>query len=71
MQFWNKNRDNVFIAVGDNRTYVVDCKKKLNVEGVNKKVIFIKTFNYGVNSKGYEDINIELISKDYVDSSFL
>ena len=69
LQFWNKNKDNVFIAVDKTKTYVVDCKKKPNVDGINRRNIFIKTFDYGVSSKGYEDISIELISKDYIDSS--
>lgn len=65
LRLWNRNNDNVFIAVDDSKTYIVDCKKKPRV----KKTAYIQTFDYGVNSLGYEDISIELISKSHIDSS--
>ena len=69
LKLWNKNRDNVFIAVTESKTYIVDCKKKPNVEGSINSSAYIKTFDYGSNSSGYENISIELISKNYIDSS--
>ncbi len=66
LKLWNKNIDNVFIAVGKEKTYIVDCKKKPQSDVIPK----IESFNYGVNSKGFENINIDLISKSYIDSSY-
>lgn len=65
LRLWNRNIDNVFIAVDDSKTYIVDCKKKPSVE----KTAYLQTFDYGVHSPGYEDISIELISKSHIDSS--
>ena len=28
LRFWNRNIDNAFIAVGNDKTYIIDCKKK-------------------------------------------
>ncbi|MEA3445354.1 MAG: N-6 DNA methylase, partial [Bacteroidota bacterium] len=66
LRLWNRNSDNVFIAVGKDQTYIIDCKKKPQ-KGIIQS---IETFNYGVNSEGFEDINIDLISKSYIDSSY-
>jgi type I restriction-modification system DNA methylase subunit len=65
LRLWNRNNDNVFIAVDDSKTYIVDCKKKPSAE----RTAYLQTFDYGVNSIGYEDISIELISKSHIDSS--
>ncbi len=66
LRFWNRNIDNVFIAVGKEKTYIVDCKKKPQ-SGIIQS---IESFDYGVNTKGFENINIDLISKSYIDSSY-
>lgn len=66
LRLWNRNSDNIFIAVGKNQTHIIDCKKKPQ----NGIIQNIETFDYGVNSKGYEDIDIDLISKNYIDSSY-
>ncbi|ASB50342.1 HsdM family class I SAM-dependent methyltransferase [Alkalitalea saponilacus] len=66
LRFWNKNIDNVFIAVGKEKTHIVDCKKKPQ-SGIIKS---IESFDYGVNTKGFANINIDLISKNYIDSSY-
>jgi hypothetical protein len=66
LRLWNRNSDNVFVAVGKDQTCIVDCKKK-----PQKGIIHsIETFDYGFNSEGFEDINIDLISKSYIDSSY-
>ncbi len=65
LHFWNRNIDNVFVAVGNEKTYIVDCKKKPQ-RGI---VQSIESFNFGVNTKGFEDVNIDLISKSYIDST--
>ena len=66
LRLWNRNIDNIFIAVGKEKTYIIDCKKKPQ-SGV---IPSIESFDYGVNSKGFENINIDLISKSYIDSSY-
>lgn len=66
LRFWNRNIDNVFVAVGKEKTYIVDCKKKPQ-SGIIQS---IESFDYGVNTKGFENINIDLISKNYIDSSY-
>lgn len=66
LRLWNRNTDNVFVAVGKDQTFIVDCKKKPQ-KGIIQS---IETFDYGVNSEGFEDINIDLISKSYIDSSY-
>lgn len=66
LRFWNKNIDNIFIAVGNDKTYIIDCKKKPQTGVIQS----IETFNYGVNTKGFENIDIEIISKSYIDSSY-
>jgi Type I restriction-modification system methyltransferase subunit len=66
LQLWNRNSDHVFIAVGKDKTFIIDCKKKPQ-KGIIQN---IDTFNYGVNSEGFEDVNIDLISKNYIDSSY-
>ena len=66
LQFWNRNIDSVFIAVGKEKTYIVDCKKKPQ-SGI---IQCIESFDYGINTEGFENINIDLISKSYIDSSY-
>jgi hypothetical protein len=43
-----------------------DCKKKPQ-RGIIQS---IESFDYGVNTKGFENINIDIISKSYIDSSY-
>lgn len=66
LRLWNRNSDNVFIAVEKEKTYIIDCKKKPR-KGIIQS---IQTFDYGVNSEGFKDINLELISKSYIDSTY-
>ena len=66
LRFWNRNIDNVFVAVGKEKTHIIDCKKKPK-SGVIQS---IESFDYGVNTKGFENINIDIISKSYIDSSY-
>lgn len=66
LQLWNRNHDNVFVAIGENKTYIIDCKKKPQVGIIQS----IKTFDYGVNSADFKDVDIDVISKSYIDSSY-
>ena len=66
LRLWNKNSDNVFVAIGSDMTHIIDCKKKPQ-KGI---VQSIETFNYGINSEGFRDADIEKISRSYIDSSY-
>ena len=66
LRFWNRNIDNVFIAVRKEVTHIIDCKKKPQSDITQS----IESFEYGYNTKGFEKISIDLISKNYIDSSY-
>lgn len=71
IDFWNRNRDNVFIAVGCDKTWIINAKEKPQKEKLlNSKKICIKSFDYGVNSIGFEETTIEEIKKEYIDSNY-
>jgi methylase of polypeptide subunit release factors len=65
---WNKNDTNNFIAVGDNQTHIIDVKVKPNEK--NPLASKIKSFDYGVNSEGFEKEKIKEITKDFIDSTY-
>ncbi len=66
LRFWNINIDTVFVAVGKEKTYIIDCKKKPQSDIIQS----IDSFDFGVNTEGFENINIDIISKSYIDSSY-
>lgn len=68
LEYWNKNNVNVFIAVNDEKTFVINAKAKPDPSLPPK--IKIHTFNYGVNTDGFEKEKIREISKDYIDASY-
>lgn len=68
-KLWNKNSDSVFIAVGNYKTQIINVKQK-PIEGKSDKAC-LESFNYGINTEGYEEIDFEKISKAFIDSSFL
>lgn len=71
INFWNQNRDNAFIAVGPNQSWIINAKSKPQESNfLNKSSICIKTFDYGTNSIGFEDISISEIRKEYIDSTY-
>ncbi|MCK5168266.1 MAG: hypothetical protein KAQ75_00195, partial [Bacteroidales bacterium] len=69
LKLWNQNNDNIFIAVNIDNTHIIDAKKKPNQKKILKSSICIKSFNYGVNSEGFEEDDIKQISKDYINST--
>ena len=69
LKLWNQNNDNIFIAVNTEYTHIIDAKKKPNPKAILKSSACIKSFKYGVNSEGFEDTDIKLISKDYINST--
>ncbi len=67
-RFWNKNDTNNFIAIGDNTTHVIDVKTKPDKQRpLDSK---IKSFDYGVNSEGFEKEKVKEITKDFIDSTY-
>ena len=68
LDYWNKNNVNVFIAVSDDKTYIINAKEKPNLS-LSKK-IKIHSFDYGINTEGFEKEKIREISKEYIDASY-
>jgi type I restriction-modification system DNA methylase subunit len=68
--FWNKNNVNAFIAVGENKSYIIHSKQKPNFDNPTAKNIVIKPFDYGVNTEGFEKEKVTEITKDYIDSAY-
>lgn len=69
LKLWNQNSDSVFIAVDSEQTYIIDAKKKPNPDAVLRPSVCIKSFDYGINSDGFKDIDVEIISKNNIDSA--
>ena len=69
-RLWNKNAEPVFIAVSDNKSHLINAKEKPDRERPLKKTICIQSFDYGINTRGFENIDSELISKTYIDSAY-
>jgi len=67
---WNKNSDNVFVAVSQQRSHIINVKEKPDANRPLKNSICLKTFDYGVNSIGFEHVKPSEISKQYIDSAF-
>ena len=67
-KLWNRNDANSFVAVGNYRTYLIDTKVKPNKENPVKSKM--KTFDYGVNSEGFEKENLEKITKNSIDATY-
>ena len=53
---WNKNQIDFFIAIGQDKSYVIKAKEKSNNENILNSNVVVDRFNYGVNTAGYEDI---------------
>lgn len=67
---WNKNSDNVFVAVSQQSSHIINVKEKPDANRPLKNSICLKTFDYGVNSIGFEHVKPSEISKQYIDSAF-
>jgi hypothetical protein len=68
--YWNQNSVNAFVAISENNCYIINAREKPDEEHPLSKNIRIKTFDYGVNSKGFEKDKLKEISKDAVDSTY-
>ncbi|QYH39193.1 MULTISPECIES: N-6 DNA methylase [unclassified Algoriphagus] len=69
-RLWNKNLDPVFVAVSEKKTYLINAKEKPDKEKPLKKSICIESFDYGLNSKGYENIDDLVFSKSAIDAAY-
>jgi len=69
-RLWNQNAEPVFIAVSDNKSHLINAKEKPDKERPLKKDICIQSFDYGINTEGFENIDSELISKASIDSAY-
>ncbi len=69
-KYWNSNSVNIFIAVSNEKTFIINSKQQPNKENPVSKQIAIKSFDYGINSEGFENINVKEITKDYIDSTY-
>lgn len=67
---WNRNSDFVYIAVSENRSYLINVKEKPDKEKPLKDSICLKSFSYGINSTDFDGIDLELMSKSSVDSAY-
>ncbi len=68
--YWNENSVNAFVAITDNRCHIINAREKPDENKILGKSICIKSFDYGVNSKGFEKEKLIEISKEAVDSAY-
>ena len=70
---WNKNKLDYFIAVGLEKSHIVNAKEKPEENNPFKKEVLVGEdgFSYGVNTAGYEDIVPSEIpfTKDKIDNA--
>ncbi|MDB5032679.1 N-6 DNA methylase [Mucilaginibacter sp.] len=67
---WNKSEDNVFLAVSDHKTYLINVNDKPDINQPLKKSTCLKTFDYGINSLGFENVIPSEITKTNIDSAY-
>ncbi len=68
--YWNQNSVNAFVAISNNESYIINAREKPDKENPLSRNINIKTFDYGVNSGGFDEDRLKEISKDAVDSTY-
>ena len=68
---WNKNELDFFIAVGKDRSYIIKAKEKANNDNILRSNVVIRSFDYGINTAGYENIVSSDIpfTKEKIDNS--
>jgi|APSaa5957512622_1039677.scaffolds.fasta_scaffold02511_6 type I restriction-modification system DNA methylase subunit len=69
---WNKNEINYFIAVGSDRSYIINAKEKTKSEDILKSSLIIDNFDYGTDTIDYNDIKLETLpyTKENIDNSY-
>lgn len=70
---WNKNELDYFIAIGLEKSHIIKAKEKPDENNPFKKEVLVgeEGFDYGINTKGYEDIVTSEIpfTKDKIDNA--
>ncbi len=69
---WNENKIDFFIAISNEKAYIIKAKEKpVKNKPLNKQKIIIDSFDYGTNTAGYEDIVPDNIpfTKEKIDNS--
>ena len=69
---WNKNEINYFIAVGSDRSYIINAKEKTKRKDILKSSLIIDNFDYGTDTIGYKNIKLEKLpyTKENIDNSY-
>ncbi|HSH68205.1 MAG TPA: hypothetical protein VLB84_20920, partial [Bacteroidia bacterium] len=70
LSLWNQNDRGSFIAVFDDKTYIIDLRQKPDDSNPLAKRTIIKSFEYGVNTVGFDDEFLQIVSKQGVNSSY-
>jgi len=70
LSLWNQNNRGSFIAVFDDNTYIIDLRQKPDDSNPLAKRTIIKSFEYGVNTVGFDDEFLKIVSKQGVNSSY-
>jgi hypothetical protein len=68
---WNKNELDYFIAVGNNKSYIIKAKEKPDETIPLKKEVIVDEngFDFGINTPGYDGILDIPFSKENLDNS--
>ncbi len=71
LSLWNENRRTSFVAIFDDKVHIIDTRHKPDADHPLSNKIIIKSFDYGINTVGYDfDTELQIISKAGVDSSY-
>jgi type I restriction-modification system DNA methylase subunit len=71
LSVWNQNNRPSFVAIFDDQTYIIDSRQKPDVDSPLSRRVVIKSFDYGVNTAGFDIADeLSLISKEGIDSSY-
>jgi hypothetical protein len=68
---WNENNRSSFIAVFDDRSYIIDCRFKPSIESPLTDRYIIRSFDYGVETVESDFSNqLQLISREGIDNTY-
>ncbi len=69
LEKWNENKLNFLIAVNEDETHIIDIKQKPEENQPLRSKIG-RSFNYGINSEGFEKESIKELLKENIDNSY-
>lgn len=67
---WCRNDVNNFVAIGDYETYLINAKVKPNQDNPLTSNNKIASFDYGVNTIGFDKNALRLITKESIDATY-